>query len=84
MQSNLDVRVVLGLIAEREERLRRTSLHVRDHDHDSLAARCGGGSAASWCASAPGWPASRRCGRSGPDEGPAGPSVHHTEKETNR
>ena len=32
MQSNLDVRVVLALIAEREARLRRTSLHVNDHD----------------------------------------------------
>jgi hypothetical protein len=33
VHSNLDVRVVLGLIAEREERLRRTSLPVDDHDH---------------------------------------------------
>jgi hypothetical protein len=35
VQSNLDVRVVLGLIAEREARLRRTSLHIRDLDHDT-------------------------------------------------
>ena len=33
MQSNLDVRVVLGLVAEREARLRRTSLHIHHHDH---------------------------------------------------
>ena len=39
MQSNIDVRVVLGLIAEREARLRRTSLHIRDHDHDETRRR---------------------------------------------
>jgi hypothetical protein len=33
VQSNLDVRVVLGLVEEREARLRRTSLpnHEREH-----------------------------------------------------
>ncbi len=31
MQSNLDVRVVLSLIEEREARLRRTSLPIREH-----------------------------------------------------
>ena len=35
MQSNLDVRVVLGLIEERETRLRRTSLHSHDREHAS-------------------------------------------------
>ena len=33
MQSNLDVRVVLSLIEEREARLRRTSLPIPEHDH---------------------------------------------------
>ena len=33
VQSNLDVRVVLGLIEERESRLRRTSLHIRGPEH---------------------------------------------------
>jgi hypothetical protein len=33
VQSNLDVRVVLSLIEEREARLRRTSLPIREHDH---------------------------------------------------
>jgi hypothetical protein len=33
VQSNLDVRVVLGLVAEREARLRRTSLRNRDLEH---------------------------------------------------
>ena len=33
MHSNLDVRVVLSLIEEREARLRRTSLPIREHDH---------------------------------------------------
>jgi hypothetical protein len=33
VQSNLDVRVVLGLIEERETRLRRTSLHIHGHEH---------------------------------------------------
>ena len=32
MQSNLDVRVVLGLIEEREARLRGTRLTIREHD----------------------------------------------------
>jgi hypothetical protein len=32
VQSNLDLLVVLPLIAEREERLRRTSLHIRDQE----------------------------------------------------
>ena len=32
MQSNLDVRVVLSMIEEREARLRRTSLPIDDHD----------------------------------------------------
>lgn len=32
MQSNLDVRVVLGLIEEREARLRRTSLPIDERD----------------------------------------------------
>ena len=39
MQSNLDVRVVLGLVAEREARLRRTSLHNRDLEHVHEARR---------------------------------------------
>lgn len=33
MQSNLDVRVVLSLIEEREARLRRTSLPIRANAH---------------------------------------------------
>ncbi len=33
MQSNLDVRVVLSLIEEREARLRRTSLPIRENEH---------------------------------------------------
>ena len=33
MQSNLDVRVVLSLIEERESRLRRTSLATQVHEH---------------------------------------------------
>jgi hypothetical protein len=32
VQSNLDVRVVLGLIEERESRLRGTRLTVHEHD----------------------------------------------------
>ena len=39
MHNNLDVRVVLGLIAEREARLRRTSLHIRDLGHDEIQRR---------------------------------------------
>ena len=35
VQSNLDVRVVLGLIEERETRLRRTSLQTHDREHAS-------------------------------------------------
>ena len=35
VQSNLDVRVVLGLIEERESRLRRTSLQIQDREHAS-------------------------------------------------
>ncbi|MBA2631944.1 MAG: hypothetical protein H0U86_02895 [Chloroflexi bacterium] len=33
MQSNLDVRVVLSLIEERESRLRRTSLPVHEREY---------------------------------------------------
>ena len=33
MQSNLDVRVVLSLIEEREARLRRTSLPIHEQDY---------------------------------------------------
>jgi hypothetical protein len=33
VQSNLDVRVVLSLIEERESRLRRTSLPTQEHEH---------------------------------------------------
>ena len=33
MHSNVDVRVVLSLIEEREARLRRTSLPIGEHDH---------------------------------------------------
>ena len=33
MHSNLDVRVLLSLIEEREARLRRTSLPTHEHDH---------------------------------------------------
>ena len=33
VQSNLDVRVVLGLIEERETRLRRTRLQIRETEH---------------------------------------------------
>ena len=35
MLSNLDVRVVLSMIEEREERLRRTNLHLRETDTTS-------------------------------------------------
>src|SRR3990170_8388303 len=37
---------------------------------------CAAGSDVSWCASARGWRTSRRCGRPGPDKGPAGPIGH--------
>ena len=39
MQSNLDLRVVLGMVAEREAQLRRTSLSLHDHRHDADAVR---------------------------------------------
>ena len=39
MQSNLDIRVVLGLIEEREARLRRTNLLVNEPNVDRRPVR---------------------------------------------
>ena len=39
MQSNLDIRVVLGLIEEREARLRRTNLLVSEPNADRRPVR---------------------------------------------